>query len=475
MAMDVPSGSRVEIGDSLSPDTMWILAFSDADSVEGSAQLVQLLHSLQAANLKAQEIRLKKTSSDDGQRSFWNSLCGLHAAGSRQKNVEFVIAISCSNLRMEEEAERTGLMKHLRGNAGLFQFSRSLRHLFGLRVLQDKLISVNERLCLIHRAMLAPHECNGASLDIASLYDWHLVSMVPVRSATQAQALVDNCCSFWPFKWDSLPLDSIKDFFGVDVATFFLFQQHLTRCSYLLSLLSCIVFAFRFELNKTPFSEALWCCIMLASCSVTITTWQTRLEETKYFWGLSSKFSCIGCVALKKEINEETVVAASSPKMIQAFHRKYFSICLVNFSAVTVATCMCVVAALAIRNQCTNVPSLELFDESRVVSFAVAEAVRAIGFRHLFKKIFRALSSWTEFTSSDLPALPVFNTRAVCDVLFFLFHLLNLLAIPFYLVFFAALDPSISVLDQRTFCLKVGICNFFTADLLIPDCLLTEF
>ena len=464
--MDMPAGSRVQIGDSLSPDTMWIMAFSDADSVEGSAQLVQLLHSLQAANLKAQEIRLKKNSSDDAQRSFWNRFCRLHSAGSKQSDVEFVIAISCSNLRMEEEAERTGLMKQLRGDAGLFQFSRSLRHLFGLRVLQDKLISVNERLCLIHSAMLAPHECNGAALDIASLYDWHLVTMVPVRSATQAQALIDNCCSFWPFKWDSLPLDSIKDFFGVDVASFFLFQQHLTRCSYLLSVLSCIVFAFRFELNKTPFSEALWCCIMLASCSATTVTWHTRMEETKYFWGLSSKFSCIGCVALKKEINEQTVIAASSPKTIKAFHRKYFSICLVNFFAVTSATCVSVVVALAIRNQCTTVPSLEFFDEGRVVSFAVAEALRAVAFRHLFRKIFRALSSWTEFTSSDMPALPVFNTRVVSDVLFFLFHLLNLLAIPFYLVFFASLDPNIKALDQRTFCLKVGILQLLIASLL---------
>ena len=457
--MNLAPGSRAHNADSLSPDTMWIMAFSDADSVEGSAQLVQILHSLQAANLKVHEIRVKKPAADSNERRFWNRICSVDFVGSKQNAVEYVIMISCSNLRMEEEAERLGLMKQLRGDAGLFPFSRTLRHLFGLRVLQEKLISVNERLCLIHHAMLASHECNGAALDIAALYDWHLVSMVPVRSATHAQALIDNCCSFWPFKWDSLPLDSIKDFFGVDVALFFLFQQHLTRCSYVLTILSCIVFAFRYELQQTPFSEALWCCIVLASCSIAITFWQTRLEETLYTWGLSSEFSCIGCAAPKKEIHEDTIIAAASPKSIKAFRRKYFSICLVNVAAVAVASCISVVVALAIRNQCTNVPSIEMFDERRVVSFAVAEAVRAMGFRHIFKKIFRTLSRWTNFTSSDLPKLPAFDTRAACDILFFLFHVINLLAIPFFLVFFVSLDPQIKALDQRTFCLKVSTCN----------------
>jgi hypothetical protein len=175
-----------------------------------------------------------------------------------------------------------------------------------------------------------------------------------------------------------------------------------------------------------------------------------------YFWGMSSKFASVGCVALKKEIDEETVVAAASPEIIKAFRRKYLSICLVIFAAVTSAACICVVIALAIRNECTAVPSLELFDESRVVSFAVAEALRAMAFRHIFKKLFRYLSSWTEMTSFDMPALPVFDTRAACDVFIFLFHLINLLAIPFYLVFFVALDPSIKALDRRPFCLKVS-------------------
>lgn len=454
------ANGRAQTADSLSPDTMWLLAFSDYDSVDGSAQQMQLLHSLQAANLKVQEILLSKTESVESQKSLWNRLCNVDSARGSEKNVEYIIAISGSNLRIEEEAERLGLMKKLRGNAGMFPFSRSLRHLFGLRVLQDKLVSVNERLNLIHHAMLAPHECNGAAIDINALYDWHLVSLLPVRSATQAQALVDSCCTFWPFKWDSLPLDSIKDFFGVDVASFFLFQQHLTRCSYLLSVLSVIVFIFRFELNSVGFSEALWCCIMLAACSVTITTWRTRLEETMYFWGISSKFPGVGCAALKQEINEETIVAATNPELLKAFHRKYFSLCLVVFAAVVSAACICVTVALAIRNQCTNVRSLELFDERRVVSFAFAETVRAIAFRYIFKIPFRALSVWTQSASSDMPALPSFNTSVVCDVLFFIFHLVNLLAIPFYLVFFVAVDPKIGTLNHRTFCLKVIMRTF---------------
>jgi hypothetical protein len=453
--MAMHASGRAQTADSLSPDTMWIMAFSDYDSVDGSAQQMQLLNSLQAANLKVQEILLNKAANKDSQKNFWNRFCNVDSTRGGDKNVEYVIAISGSNLRIEEEAERLGLMKKLRGDAGMFPFSRSLRHLFGLRVLQDKLVSVNERLCLIHHAMLAPHECNGAAIDINGLYDWHLVSLLPIRSATQAQALVDSCCTFWPFKWDSLPLDSIKDFFGVDVASFFLFQQHLTRCSYLLSVLSIIVFIFRFELNSVGFSEALWCCIMLAACSVTITTWRTRLEETMYFWGISSKFPGVGCAALKQEINEETIVAAANPKLLKAFHRKYFSLCLVVFTAVVSSSCVSIIVALAIRNQCTNVRSLELFDERRVVSFAFAETVRAISFRYLFKVPFRALSFWTQSASSDMPALPSFNTSAVCDVLFFMFHLVNLLAIPFYLVFFVAVDPKIGTLNHRTFCLKV--------------------
>jgi hypothetical protein len=358
-------------------------------------------------------------------------------------------------IRMEEEAERTGLLKKLRGNAGLFPFSRAHRHLFGLRVLQDKLISVSERLRLIHHIMLASHESNGAALDIAALFEWKLVSLLPVRSVTQAQALIDSCCSFWPFKWDSLPLDAIKDFFGADVATFFFFQQHLTRCSYLLAVLSCIVFAFRYELNRAPFAEALWCCIVLAACSVTITTWQTRLEETLYFWGMSIKFPGIGCVARKKEIGEGTVLSITNPDILMAFNRKYFSICLVLLIAVASSTCISVVVALAIRNQCTNVRSQELFDDRRVVSFAVAETVRAIAFKFLAHYPFRALSAWQQSSSVDMPALPSYDTTIVCDILFFVFHLLNLLAIPFYLVFFVAVDPAITTLAQRTYCLRV--------------------
>jgi hypothetical protein len=453
--MSMHSSSRVQTADSLSPDTMWIMAFTDYDSVDGSAQQMQLLNSLQAANLKVQEIRLKKTLPDESHKSFWNRFCSPDSARSNVKEVEYVIAVSGSNLRIEEEAERLGLMKKLRGNAGMFPFSRSLRHLFGLRVLQEKLVSVNERLCLIHHAMLAPHESNGAAIDINALYEWHLVSLLPVRSATQAQALIDSCCTFWPFKWDSLPLDAIKDFFGVDVASFFLFQQHLTRCSYLLAVLSIVVFIFRFELSSVGFSEALWCCIMLASCSVTITTWRTRLEETMYFWGMSSKFSGIGCSPAKEELNEETVIVAANPKLLKAFHRKYFSLCLVIFAAVASSACICIVVALAIRNQCTNVRSQELFDDSRVVSYAFAETVRAIAFRYIFRFPFRALSVWTQSASSDMPALQSFNTSIICDILFFLFHFVNLLAIPIYLVFFVAVDPKIRTLDHRTFCLKV--------------------
>ncbi len=453
-SMDRRTISRAPSADSLSPDTMWIMGFSDADSVEGSAQLMQLLHSLQAANLKVQEYRLKKRESAQD-KGFWSRFCSFNSHGGNDRNVEYVITISSSNLRMEEEAERTGLLKKLRGNAGLFPFSRAHRHLFGLRVLQDKLISVSERLRLIHHIMLASHESNGAALDIAALFEWKLVSLLPVRSVTQAQALIDSCCSFWPFKWDSLPLDAIKDFFGADVATFFFFQQHLTRCSYLLAVLSCIVFAFRYELNRAPFAEALWCCIVLAACSVTITTWQTRLEETLYFWGMSIKFPGIGCVARKKEIGEGTVLSITNPDILMAFNRKYFSICLVLLIAVASSTCISVVVALAIRNQCTNVRSQELFDDRRVVSFAVAETVRAIAFKFLAHYPFRALSAWQQSSSVDMPALPSYDTTIVCDILFFVFHLLNLLAIPFYLVFFVAVDPAITTLAQRTYCLRV--------------------
>jgi hypothetical protein len=451
--MDRHTISRAQSADS-SPDTMWIMGFSDADSVEGSAQLMQLLHSLEAANLKVQEYRLKKRDPTK-KKGFLSRFCRIDSHGGNHRGVEYVITISSSNLRMEEEAERTGLLKKLRGNAGLFPFSRAYRHLFGLRVLQDKLISVSERLCLIHHVMLASHECNGAALDIAALYEWKLVSLLPSRSPIQAQSLIDSCCSFWPFKWDSLPLDAIKDFFGVDVACFFFFQQHITRCSYLLAVLSCIIFAFRYQLNRTPFAEALWCCIVLAACSVTITTWQTRLEERMYFWGMSAKFPGIGCFARKKEIGEAMVFSFTNPDILKVFNRKYFSICLVLFAAAASAACVSVVVALAIRNQCTNVRSQELFDDRRVVSFALAETVRAIAFKYLAYYPFRALSAWQQSSSVDMPALPSFDTTIVCDILIFVFHLLNLLAIPFYLVFFVAVDPGISSLSQRTYCLRV--------------------
>jgi hypothetical protein len=469
IAMDRSSNIRSQNKDDLSPDTLWILAFADADSVEGSAQQIQLLHSLQAANLKVQEFWLKKPSSNDTQKSFWERLYSCDSAGGTDRTVEYVIVVSGANLRMEEEAERVKLMKKLRGDAGVFPFSRSLRHLFGLRVLQDRLISVNERLCLIHHAMFAPQECNGAALDIASLYDWHLVSMTPLRSATQAQALVDNCCSFWPFKWDSIPLDDIKDFFGVDVATFFLFQQHLTRCSYSLSILSCIVFAFRFELKKAPFSEALWCCIMLTVCSIAITTWRTRLEETMYFWGVSARYANIGCYLKQNELSCDAAVTFTNRDTLLALRRKYFSICVVVFASVAASACICVVVAVAIRNQCTNVSSLEFFDEQRVVSFAFAETVRAIAFRQLFKYPLRALHSWARTASSDMTALPSFSASIVCDVLFFLFHFINLLVIPFYLVFFVAVDPKLAALNQLTFCLDVSISNliYFVSNLLL--------
>jgi hypothetical protein len=350
-------------------------------------------------------------------------------------------------------------MKKLRGRAGLHPFSRSLRHLFGLRVLQEKLLSVNERLCLLHHVMVASHECNGAALDLAALHDWHLVSVIPVRSATQAQALIDSCCSFLPFKWDSLPLDSVKDFFGEDVATFFLFQQHLTRCSYLLAALSCVIFAFRFELNKVPFSEALWCCIVLAACSVTIITWRTRHEEFLYSWGASSKFACVGCAFRQQKEIEESVVALANPKVLKAVYRKYFSLCVVMFAAVSASACICAIVALAVRNQCTNVRSQELFDERRVVLFAFAEAVRALGFRYLLRFPFQFLTRWIQTTSLDLPAVPSFNSIVMCDVSIFVLHLLNLLPVPIYLVFFVAVDPQIQSLGQRTVCLKVRLCS----------------
>ncbi len=461
--MDRTSNFRSQNRDALSPDTMWILAFADADSVEGSAQQIQLLHSLQAANLKVEEFWLKKPSSDDSQSSFWERLlCSCGSPLSTDSTVEYVIAVSSANLRMEEEAERVKLVKKLRGDAGVFPFSRSLRHLFGLRVLQDRLISVNERLCLIHHAMFSPQECNGAALDIASLYDWHLVSMMPLRSATQAQALVDNCCSFWPFKWDSIPLDEIKDFFGVDIATFFLFQQHLTRCSYSLSVLSCIVFAFRYQLNKAPFSEALWCCVMLAICSIALTTWTTRFEETMYSWGVSTRFANIGCGVQQKI--RDTAVTFTNPDILKALRRKYFSICAVVVASAASSACICVVVAVAIRNQCTNVSSPELLNERRVVSFAFAETVRAMAFRQLFKFPLRALHRWLQTVGSDLPDLPSFSASIVSDVCVFLFHFINLLAIPFYLVFFVSVDPNIDALGQKTFCLKVSIPNPYSSN-----------
>jgi hypothetical protein len=136
---------------------------------------------------------------------------------------------------------------------------------------------------------------------------------------------------------------------------------------------------------------------------------------------------------------------------------------------VAASACICVVVAVAIRNQCTNVSSLEFFDEQRVVSFAFAETVRAIAFRQLFKYPLRALHSWARTASSDMTALPSFSASIVCDVLFFLFHFINLLVIPFYLVFFVAVDPKLAALNQLTFCLDVSISNliYFVSNLLL--------
>jgi hypothetical protein len=68
-----------------------------------------------------------------------------------------------------------------------------------------------------------------------------------------------------------------------------------------------------------------------------------------------------------------------------------------------------------------------------------------------------------------MTALRSFSASIVCDVCFFLFHFINLLVIPFYLVFFVAVDPEINALNQRTYCLDVSISNliYFVSNLLL--------
>ena len=179
---------------------------------------------------------------DDEVKERTHIIKALKAAGlvpvlvkSKTGNLtEAHIWVRCPIERLEIEAEKKEVMKPLQEKGGLAPFSKTKRHHFKSRKTEEAFFSSFERQHLIYSIMTSPNSLQGAALDFEKMKSLgYLIEVMPLHDLAKRNELIQ--------KWLSTPIykiglrveqyqDDIKDYFGEDVALYFLWAGHFVRC-----------------------------------------------------------------------------------------------------------------------------------------------------------------------------------------------------------------------------------------------------
>jgi hypothetical protein len=206
--------------------------------------------------------------------------------GDAHEDLSYLV-LSASDVRLEEQAERSHLDKKLKaefrfGEAGFADYSRAQREIFE-RSANGELFTPLERQELVLAILEADERAHGAGLDLDALEARKvIVDYLMLPSVEAVRRLRDE----WLFAWRAEPpLDQLREYLGLQIAFYFAWVSTYTNALGLLALVSAPVHAYGYYVRSVdnklvPF----YCALLCLWTTLFLESWKRRSAVLAFVW-----------------------------------------------------------------------------------------------------------------------------------------------------------------------------------------------